>query len=77
MGRFYRPASSGKSVHSCQQDYIIEERLQSSMTRSTMEEETLMIMSTMSTAMTHHKTSGPLYNHFPSDGLVWVMSMAS
>ena len=40
--------------------------------RSTVEEEQLMMMSTLSTAMTHHKTSGPLYHHFLSNGLVWV-----
>ena len=44
--------------------------LQSSMAWSTMEEEQLlqlwfvMMMSALSTAMTHHKISGPLYHHF-------------
>jgi hypothetical protein len=51
------------------------EKLQSSMARFTVEEE--MVMTSLSTAMTHPKTSGPLYHHFLSDGLVWVKSMAS
>ena len=49
------------------------------MTKSTVEERLMMIMMTtlLSTAMTHHKTSGPFYHHFLSDCLVWVKSMAS
>ena len=37
----------------------------------------VIMMTTLSTAMTHHKTSGPLYHHFLSDSLVWGKSMAS
>ena len=29
------------------------------------------------TAMTHHKTTGPLYHHFLSGTLVWVKSVAN
>ena len=48
------------------------------MARSTVEEERLLLMMTvLSAAMTQHKTTGPLYHHFQSDGLDWVSSMAS
>ena len=57
----------------------VMEHVQSSMARSTVEEERLipLIMSSMSTAMTHHKTTGPLYHHLLSDFLVWVKSVAN
>ena len=45
--------------------------------KSAAEEWLEMTLITLSTAMTHHKTSGPLYHHFLSNGLVWVKSMAS
>ena len=81
INRFYRLASPGSSVLTYQLKQV-RERLQSSMARSTVEEVILrkmitMMMNTMSTAMTHHKTTGPLYHHFLSAGLVWVNSMAS
>jgi hypothetical protein len=48
------------------------------MGRSTVKERLVVVMmSTLSVATTHHKTSGPLYHHFLSNGLVWVKSMAS
>ena len=74
----YRLASPGSAVLIYQSKYEVV-RLQSSTARSTAEEDRLMIMmiSTLSTAMTHHKTSGPLYHHFLSNGLIWVKSMAS
>ena len=37
-----------------------------------MEEDGLtMIIGTSSTAMTHHRTTGPLYHHYLSDDLDW------
>jgi hypothetical protein len=54
------------------------ERLLSSMARVTLEERLIKTMiTTLSTAITYPKTSGLLYHHFLSDGLVWVKSMAS
>ena len=76
INRFYRLASPGSSVLTYQLKQV-REGLQSSMARSTVEEVILRKMITMSTAMTHHKTTGPLYHHFLSVGLVWVNSMAS
>ena len=76
--RVFKLLSSGSNVptyHLC----LGVDRLQSLMAVSTMEEDLLLLVmiSTLSTAMTHHKTSGPLYHHFLSHGLVWVKSMVS
>ena len=76
--RFYELVSTGNRVLSYQLHFV-KETLQLSMVRSTMEEGLLQmkILNTLSTAMTRHKTSGPLYHHFLSNGLVWVKSTAS
>ena len=61
------------------QSSIVMGHLQSSMARSTVEVERLMsmIMTSLSTAMTHHKTTGLLYHHFLSGTLVWGKSVAN
>ena len=52
-----------------QQSYV-QEKQPSSMEKSTVEDR--QMTGTLSTAMTHLKTTGPLYHHFLSDCLVWV-----
>ena len=70
---FYRSVSPGSSAFHYQPHYTggILDILQSSMARSTVQG-WMKMGGTLSTAMTHHKSSGPLYHHFLSKALVWV-----
>ena len=77
--RFYGLVWLGNSVLSCQFETVyVWERLQSSMTRSTVQDKQIVItIDTQSTAMIHQMTSGPPYHRFQSSGLVWVKSIVS